>query len=363
MATKAGETRMIKMQRVAAFFFHASILGAPLLACSAPAIAETAEEFYKGRADMAMIVGSAPGGGYDAYARMLARYMSKYLPGNPTFVVNNMPGAGGVRAANYIYNVAPRDGSVISIMDRGLPTAPLLYGEKSKTQFEASRLSWIGSAMSESGMAVVSGRAPAKTLEEAKHTELVFGATGAEGDTAMYARLLNEMFGTKFKIIPAYKGQPEVVQAVIKGELDGLFMSGWSGQTREQLLRLHKQGEMDFLVQMSHKRDPAVGDVPTIMEFVKKPEDRQVMEMVLGRLALGRPFVGPPDISADRVQLLRDAFMKACADPALVLEGDKTHRYIQPISGEEAQKMIEAIYATPKPIVEKIQKLVRAPAH
>jgi tripartite-type tricarboxylate transporter receptor subunit TctC len=353
---------MTKAQRISVLFTHASILGVSLIACSATAFAETAEDFYKGRAEMAMIVGSAPGGGYDGYARMVARYMSKYLPGHPTFVVNNMPGAGGVRAANYIYNVAPRDGSTISIMDRGLPTAPLLYGEKSKTQFDASKLTWLGSAMSESGMAVVSSRAPAKTLEEAKHNELVFGATGAEGDTAMYARLLNEMFGTKFKIIPAYKGQPEVVQAVIKGELDGLFMSGWSGQTREQLLQLHKQGDMDFLVQMSNKRDPAIGDVPTIMEFVKKPEDKQVMEMILGRLALGRPFVGPPEIPADRVQLLRDVFMQACADPELVLEGDKLHRYIRPISGEEAQKMIEAIYATPKPIVERIQKLVRAPA-
>lgn len=358
---------MINLRRMSVCLFQAKLLGASLIAVStaafadtAAALADTAEDFYKDRKEMAMVVGSAPGGGYDGYARMVARYLTKYLPGNPTFVVNNMPGAGGVRAANYIYNVAPKDGSVIAIMDRGLPTAPLLYGEESKTQFNASKLTWIGSAMSESGMAVVSGRAPAKTLEEAKRTELVFGATGAEGDTAMYARLLNEMFGTKFKIIPAYKGQPEVVQAVIKGELDGLFMSGWSGQTREQLLQLHKQGEMDFLVQMSDKRDPAVGDVPTIMEFVEKPDDQQVMEMILGRLALGRPFVGPPDIPADRVRVLRAVFMQACADPGLVLEGDKLHRYIRPISGEDAQKMIEGIYATPKPVVQRIQKLVRA---
>ena len=351
---------MTSARRISVCLFHAKILGASLIAVSSTAFADTAEDFYKNRKEMAMVVGSAPGGGYDGYARMVARYMSKYTPGNPTFVVNNMPGAGGVRAANYIYNVAPKDGSVIAIMDRGLPTAPLLYGEDSKTQFDASKLTWIGSAMSESGMAVVSSKAPAKTIEEAKRTELVFGATGAEGDTAMYARLLNEMFGTKFKIIPAYKGQPEVVQAVVKGELDGLFMSGWSGQTREQLLRLHEQGEMAFLVQMSHKRDPAVGDVPTIMEFVEKPDDRQVMEMILGRLALGRPFVGPPEIPADRVRMLRDVFMQACADPELVLEGDKLRRYIQPISGEEAQKMIEAIYATPKPVVARIQKLVRA---
>ncbi|HEY4136174.1 MAG TPA: tripartite tricarboxylate transporter substrate-binding protein [Alphaproteobacteria bacterium] len=324
--------------------------------------AQTAEEFYKSKKEMFMIVGSAAGGGYDGYARMIGRYMSKYLPGNPTIIVNNMPGAGGVRAANYVAQVAPKDGSVISIMDRGLPTAPLLYGDDSKTQFDSSKMNWIGSAASESGMAVISAKSPAKTLAEATKVEVVLGSTGSEGDTAMMPRMLNEMFGTKFRLITAYKGQPEVVLAVQKGELDGLFMSGWSGQTREQLLGMFAKNEVGFMVQMSFKRDPAVGDVPTIMELIKNDDDRQVMEVILGRLELGRPFVAPPDVPADRVKFLRDVFMQACADPELVLEGDKSRRYIRPIDGETTQKMIEAVYKTPPDVIAKIRTYVKAPA-
>ncbi|HEU0071385.1 MAG TPA: tripartite tricarboxylate transporter substrate-binding protein [Alphaproteobacteria bacterium] len=327
-----------------------------------PAAAETAEEFYKNKKEMFMVVGSAPGGGYDGYARMLGRYMSKYLPGHPNIVVNNMPGAGGVRAANYVANVAPKDGSVISIMDRGLPSAPLLYGDQSNTQFDSSKMNWLGSASSESGMAVFGAKSPAKTLQDAMKVEMVLGSTGAEGDTAMMPRMLNEMFGTKFKLITAYKGQPEVVQAVQKGELDGLFMSGWSGQTRELLLQMFERKEVGFMVQMGFKRDPAVGDVPTIMELITNDDDKKVMEVILGRLELGRPFVAPPGVPADRVALLRKAFSDACADPELVLEGDKTRRYIEPIDGETTQKMIEAIYKTSPEVIAKIRTYVKPPA-
>jgi tripartite-type tricarboxylate transporter receptor subunit TctC len=328
----------------------------------APASAETAEEFYKSKREMIMVVGSAPGGGYDGYARMLARYMSKYLPGQPNIITNNMPGAGGVRAANFIANIAPKDGSVISIMDRGLPTAPLLYGENSNTQFDPAKMNWLGSASSESGMAVFGARSPAKTLMEATKVEVVLGSTGAEGDTAMMPRMLNEMFGTKFKIITAYKGQPEVVQAVQKGELDGLFMSGWSGQTRELLLQMYARKEVGFMVQMGFKRDPDIGDVPTIMELIKNDDDRQVMEVILGRLELGRPFVAPPGVPADRIAVLRKAFSDACADPELVLEGDKTRRYIEPIDGATTQKMIEAVYKTSPAVIAKIRSYVKPPA-
>jgi tripartite-type tricarboxylate transporter receptor subunit TctC len=216
--------------------------------------------------------------------------------------------------------------------------------------------------MSESGMAVISAKSPARTIDEATKVEVVLGSTGSEGDTAMLPRMLNEMFHTKFKLITAYKGQPEVVQAVQKGELDGLFMSGWSGQTRELLMQMFQRNEIGFMVQMSFKRDPDVGDVPTIMELVTNDDDRQVMEVILGRLALGRPFVAPPGVPADRVKLLRDVFMQACADPGLVLEGDKMRRYIQPIDGETTQKMIEAVYKTSPEVIAKIRTYVKPPA-
>jgi len=199
---------------------------APTALVSTAASAQSAEAFYKSRNEMSIIISSAPGGSYDVYGRMITRHMSKYIPGNPTIISNNMPGAGGMRAANFLYEVAPKDGSVISIMDRGIVTAPLLYGAESKAQFEAVKFNWLGSAVIEMGMGTVSAKAPATTLEEMKKTEVIFGVSGPETDPAMYARLFNKLYGTKIKGIAAYPGQSDILQAVEKGELHGLFLSG-----------------------------------------------------------------------------------------------------------------------------------------
>ena len=230
---------------------------------------QPAEEFYRNKKQLSMIVSSAAGGGYDGYARIIAKAMTKYLPGNPTFVVVNMPGAGGVVAANYLANVAPKDGSVIAIVDRGLPTAPLLYGPSTKTQFDALKLGWVGNAMNESGMAVVSSVSKAQTIEQARQIEITMGNSGPETDPAMFARLLNALLGTKFKSISGYKGQPEIVLAVEKGELDGLFMSGWGGLTSDHLVKQHAIGKVNFMVQMSRKPAPEVGKVPLIGDYLK----------------------------------------------------------------------------------------------
>ncbi len=230
---------------------------------SISARAETAEDFFRGKGQVNIIVPTSAGGGYDSYARLIGKYMSKYLPGAPTIVVTNMPGGGGIAAANYVYNIAAKDGSVFAILDRGSPTAPLLYGEDSKSQFDATRFGWLGSAMSESGMGVVSAHAPATTIEEAKKIPLFFGSTGPETDPAMDARLVNDLFGTKIKTINGYKGQPEEFLALEKGEVHGLFMSGWSGPGRARVLAEIPEGKTKLLVQMSRERDPAVPDTPT----------------------------------------------------------------------------------------------------
>jgi len=254
--------------------------------------AQTADEFYLGKRELTLITSGATGGGYDQYTRMLARHMSKHLPGTPTIVVQNMVGGGGIRAANFLFNVAPRDGSVFGLIDRGMPTAPLLYGDKSQARFDAVRLSWIGSVMRETGMGVVAARSVVKTIEDAKRHEIFFGSTGPETDPAMFVRLVNDLLGTRLKAIHGYKGQPEEFQAIEKGELDGLFMSGWSGPGRAYVRERMGRGELRLLVQMSPRKDALHPDTPTILELVSAPDARQIVQLVLDRMTLGRPVVG-----------------------------------------------------------------------
>ena len=240
--------------RLRAGLATALALAASLLA--SPTRAQPADEFFRGKKELNLITSSAVGGGYDSYSRLIAHHMSKYLPGNPTIVVQNILGGGGIRATNYIYNVAPRDGTVFALIDRGMPTAPLLYADKSQARFDAVRFSWIGSIMRETGMGVMSTRAVAADIEDAKLHALFFGATGPETDPAMYARLVNDLLGTRIKVINGYKGQPEEFQAVEKGELDGLFMSGWSGPGRAYVRDQIGKGQMRLLLQMAETPDP-----------------------------------------------------------------------------------------------------------
>ncbi|HWG05993.1 MAG TPA: tripartite tricarboxylate transporter substrate-binding protein, partial [Beijerinckiaceae bacterium] len=218
---------------------------------------------------------------------------------------------------------------------------------------------WLGSAMSESGMGVVSAHAPATTIEEAKTNQLFFGATGPETDPAMDARLVNDLFGTKIKTINGYKGQPEEFLALEKGEVNGLFMSGWSGPGRAHVLEEQSKGILKTLVQMSRARDPQVPDTPTILELVQNPGDRQMVELLLNRLTLGRPFVTPPGVPQERLQLLRTAFLKAVQDPDLLADAAMQKLHIQPTSGAEAQELIEQMYQVPAALLERTRKIVR----
>jgi tripartite-type tricarboxylate transporter receptor subunit TctC len=339
-------------------------VGAALIAAlgtnwPAAAHAQSAEEFFRAKKDLNLVTSSAVGGGYDSYSRLLAHHMSKYLPGNPNIVVQNMLGGGGIRATNYIYNVAPRDGSVFGLIDRGMPTAPLLYADKSQARFDAVRFTWIGSIMRETGMGVLSARSAVASIADAKTHPMFFGATGPETDPAMYARLVNDLIGTKIKVINGYKGQPEEFQAVEKGELDGLFMSGWSGPGRAYVRDQVGKGLMRLLVQMAPTRDPQHMGTPTILDLVSAPQDRRIVELVLDRTELGRPIVAPPDIPADRASLLRAAFRQAIEDPELRADAQAQRLAIDPIYGEEAQLIIARLYGSPPDVVERTRKIVQ----
>ncbi|MDO9441862.1 MAG: tripartite tricarboxylate transporter substrate-binding protein [Beijerinckiaceae bacterium] len=308
---------------------------------------------------MTIITSSPPGGGYDAYSRLLSRYMPRYLPGNPTIIVQNMPGGAGIRAANYLYNIAPKDGSTFALLDRAVGTAPLLYGEESKAQFEATKFNWIGSVMRENGMTVLASSAPVSTIEDARRREVIVGSTGPEQDTSMYPRLLNELLGTKFKVIFGYAGQPEIFQAVERGELQGLFMSGWSGNGRAYVRERMSRRQMKLLLQISSTGDPQHKDTPTIVEMVTRPEDREIVDLLLSRLSLGRPFMAPPGVPAERVAELRKAFRQAIEDPDLRAEAAQQRLAIDPIWGEEAQEIITRVYRADPALVKRTRDIVR----
>jgi tripartite-type tricarboxylate transporter receptor subunit TctC len=321
--------------------------------------AQSAEEFFRGKKELNLITSSAVGGGYDSYSRLIAHYMSRYLPGNPTIVVQNMLGGGGIRATNYIYNVAPRDGTVFGLIDRGMPTAPLLYADKSQARFDAVRFAWIGSIMRETGMGVLSARSAVASIDDARTHPIFFGATGPETDPAMYARLVNDLLGTKIKVINGYKGQPEEFQAVEKGELDGLFMSGWSGPGRAYVRDQIGKGQMRLLVQMAPARDPQHMETPTIMDLVSAPQDRRIVELVMDRVSLGRPVVAPPGLAPDRLALLRAAFRQAIEDPELRADAERQRLAIDPTFGAQAQAIIERLYRSPADVVERMRKIVQ----
>ena len=323
------------------------------------AFAQPAEDFFRGKKELNLVTSSAVGGGYDSYSRLLGHYMSRYLPGNPTIVVQNMLGGGGIRAANYIYNIAPRDGTVFALIDRGIPTAPLLYGDKSQGRFDAVRFSWIGSIMRETGMGVMSTRSAVGGIDDARSHPMFFGATGPETDPAMYSRLVNELLGTKIRVINGYKGQPEEFQAIEKGELDGLFMSGWSGPGRAYVRDQIGKGKLRLLVQLAPARDPQHTDTPTIMDLVSAPQDRQIVALVMDRVALGRPVVAPPGLAPDRLELMRAAFQKAIEDPELRADAERQRLAIDPVFGAEAQVIINRLYGSPAEVVERLRKIVQ----
>lgn len=347
------------MQR--AFYGLAAVALANLM--PVPAVqAQPADEFFRARRELFFITSSAVGGGYDSYSRLLARHMTKYLPGNPRIVVQNMLGGGGVRATNFLYGIAPKDGSYLGLVDRGMPTAPLLYGDRSQTKFEAVKFTWIGSLMRETGMGVITTRSPIKSIEDARHHEAHFGATGPETDPAMYARLVNELLGTRIKVINGYKGQPDEFQAVERGEIDGLFMSGWSGPGRAYVRDQIKRDQLRLLVQMATKGDPEHGDTPTLLDLVKAPADRAIVSLILDRIELGRPVIAPPDVPADRTAMLRAAFSKAVEDPDLRNEAAKLKLALDPMNGADAQELITRLYQTPPDVVARTRKIVQVTA-
>jgi tripartite-type tricarboxylate transporter receptor subunit TctC len=332
-----------------------SVALAWLAACAFPAArAQSPADYYQGKT-VDLYIGYSAGGGYDVYARALARHMGRYIPGNPTIVPKNMPGAGSLVLGNWLYNVAPKDGSVFGTIGRGVAFDPLLGS--SKAQFDASRFNWIGSMNDEVSVCVAWHTSGVTRLEAVMQRELTVGGSGPAADTDQFPKVLNDTIGTKFKIITGYPGGNDIDLAMERGEVMG--RCGWSWSS---VIATHKhwldERKISVLVQLSLSKHPDLPNVPLIMDFARNEEEKQIFKLVFARQPMGRPFLAPPGIPAERAAVLRKAFVESMQDAAFLAEAQKMALEINPVSGEAVQAIVTQAYETPKPIAEKVANMV-----
>jgi tripartite-type tricarboxylate transporter receptor subunit TctC len=319
-----------------------------------PAQADSTADFYKGKT-LSMVVGSSTGGGYDTMTRAIARFIGRHVPGNPTVVVRNMPGAGGITALNYIYNTAERDGSVLALVQNNTPLEPL-FGTK-QARYDATKLNWLGTPSFEVAMVLLWHTVPVNSVEDLKSRETQMGASGANSTPAFYARLLNATLGTKMKLVNGYPGQNEALLAMERGELDGypsVFESALTS-TRPRWLadKLAKA-----IVQYGPQRLQQLQDVPFAPDLIRNADDKLLLQVGFAPLALGRPLVMPPDAPPERVAALRQALAETFADPDFLAEGERIGLGLNaPRTGEELQDVIARAYQSPPRIIERLQKL------
>jgi tripartite-type tricarboxylate transporter receptor subunit TctC len=317
-----------------------------------PAQAASVADFYKGK-DIKLVVGSDPGGGYDVYARALARHFTKHLPGKPNIIVQNMQGAGGVVATNWLYNIAPKDGTVFGMPQRGTPF--LAFFGKPGPKFDPVKFNWIGSLNNETGVITLWHTAKVKTLQDAMEQVSLIGGSGPN-DTESYPALMDNTIGTKFRIISGYPSTTAISLAMERGEVDGLSQS-WSSLKSEHPDWV-KNKTLSILVQISNVKHPDLPNVPTVMEFVKNPEHKAIWNIMLAQKAMGRPFTAPPGVPKDRVNALRAAFDATVKDPAFIADIGKQGRELTPVSGKEVQAMLQEIAAQPKSLLAKVDDYI-----
>jgi len=326
----------------------------PAAAATAAATPDVAA-FYRGKT-VTILVGYGPGGGYDTYARTLAAHLGTQIPGNPTVIVQNMPGAGSILSANHLFTAAPKDGTMIGTFGRGLPYTELIGQPEAK--FKSAEFNWIGSMNDEVSVCVARSDAPVKKFADVFTTPLKIGATGPDDDTGFFPRFLNGLLGTKFELVTGYKGGNDVNLALERGEIQGRCGFSWSSlvSTKPQWL---KDKFVTLLVQMSLAKHPDIPkDVPLIMDYAKTDEQRQLFEVIFSRQTMGRPFAAPPGVPAERVAALRTAFDKTMADPAFKADAAKAKQELNPKSGAEIQKIIAKIFTTPQAQIDKLKQIV-----
>ena len=315
-------------------------------------------DFYKGKS-IRFVIGAITGGGNDTYARLVGRYLGKYIPGNPTVLPVNMPGASGHISAAHVYTVAAKDGTAIGATTPGVITDPLWAGDagKDKFNYDPAKLIHLGSAQAATYNCYVRSDAPVKKFEDAFTTEVIIGGAQEGGSTRDAPVLLNNVLGTKFRVISGYPGTREILVAMERNEVQGVCGMGWDAMYSQRPDWLEK-GFIRVLVQENLSGSAAFDrlGVPKSIDFAKTPEDRQVIELAYTQQAFGRPYILPPGTPPQRVAALRKAFMAAVQDEELLAEAKKMRVEVRPLAGEDMQALVTRIYATPRAIVDRTRE-------
>jgi tripartite-type tricarboxylate transporter receptor subunit TctC len=330
-----------------------TLLAAAMLVSLAASDAVRADDFYRGKT-IRLIAPSDVGGGYDLYARTFANYLRRHIPGEPTIVVQNMPGGGGLLSANWLFNVAPKDGLTIGLIQRGVPFYPY-FGDKN-AKFVPTKFNWLGSFASETGSATLWHAAKAKTFDDALKDTVVMGGSGPN-DSETYPHLMNNTVGTKFRVVGGYRANSAVFLAMERGEVEGVIGS-WSSVKserpnwiRDKLVRV--------IVQVARTRAPDLPDVPLIMDYVKTSEHKAMWNVILAMATVGRPVTAPPEIPPELVRTLRIAFSETIGDPGFRSEMERGRRELSPENAETMQNLLEEVAATPPATLTKLIEYTR----
>jgi tripartite-type tricarboxylate transporter receptor subunit TctC len=318
----------------------------------------SAADFYAGKT-IDFIIGSNPGGGYDVYARAIARHIVRHIPGQPNIVPKNLPGAGSAKAVTFIHSVAAKDGTVMGAAFPGAIMEPLL-GDRAKASYDPPKLQFIGTADNGTRTCVTWHTAKTKTFEDATKRKTIVGASQAGGSSRDYAYMHNKLNGAKFEVVSGYKGTVDILLAMERGEVEGLCGYDWTSlkTQRPDWLRDKK---LNILVKIALEPEAELTKmgVPRITKFIKNDDDKKVLELIITQQVFGRPYFLPPGTPADRVKILRDAFMKTIADKAFLEDAKKLRLDIDPLDGEKVQKMVAGLYAAPADIVARAKAAVK----
>jgi tripartite-type tricarboxylate transporter receptor subunit TctC len=315
--------------------------------------AQSVESFYRGRT-INLVIGYSVGGGYDIHGRVLARHLGKHMPGNPAIVVQNMPGGGSLRAANFLYNAAPKDGTTIGVFSRGMAMEPLIGA--SNTQYDSRKFTWIGSVTNEVSVCATSPTSKVKTWDDLLAIPSTVAGEGSGSDPDIFATMIKNVFGARLRLIPGYPRGAEMTLAIERGEVDG--RCGWSWSSiklqRPDWIADHR---LNILVQLASKRSPELADVPLLIEHATTERQRRIVNVILSRQAMGRPVVAPPVLPEDRKQALRRAFDATMTDPEYLAEATARSLEVNPVSGVDL-KLLDDLYATPPEIISEIRAII-----
>ena len=342
------EGRSKVVRRSVGAVFYAVGMGALTMANGA-ARADAIEDFYRGK-NINIIVGHEPGTGFDLYARTLSRHMGRHMPGAPGIIVQNMVGASGLAATNWLYNVAPKDGTVMATFAHTAPLEPLLGAATAR--FDAAKFNWIGNADQSVSLCGVWHTAGIEKFDDLFEKEILVGGTGLGGPLSSAANAVHNLVGAKVKLIDGYKGSVSVRLAILQGEIQGvcgMSLSSLNSQYGQDI----RAGHFKYILQFGVKEHPALPGVPAVYGYAKSAEDRQAFDLVFGVQSIGRPFAAPPTTAPERVEALRRAFDATVTDPAFVAEIERQQLDLNPMNGEDLQELFRRLYAAPKDIVER----------